>query len=89
MHTDHGRYSANLRLLAHGRKCCLYIPLLSRDFALLLEYKYKDKRDVSVYACTSLYRNIASQVWLANCIPLNKVVAIKLMDLENFGANLV
>ena len=31
----------------------------------------------------------AMQVWLAKCIPLNKMVAIKLMDLENFGANLV
>ena len=32
---------------------------------------------------------IVMQVWLAKCIPLNKMVAIKLMDLENFGANLV
>ena len=29
------------------------------------------------------------QVWLAECIPLQTQVAIKLMDLENFGANLV
>ena len=32
---------------------------------------------------------LAMQVWLANCKPLNKMVAIKLMDLESFGANLV
>ena len=39
-------------------------------------------------ACKVL-TSLVMQVWLAKCIPLNKMVAIKLMDLENFGANLV
>lgn len=45
--------------------------------------------------CYNLILNTAGivccglQVWLAECIPLHTQVAIKLMDLENFGANLV
>lgn len=33
-------------------------------------------------------KGASATVWLANCIPMEKMVAIKLMDLENFGANL-
>ncbi|KAL3134942.1 hypothetical protein ABBQ32_007903 [Trebouxia sp. C0010 RCD-2024] len=33
-------------------------------------------------------KGASATVWLATCKPLNKMVAIKLMDLENFGANL-
>ncbi|KAA6429895.1 MAG: kinase [Trebouxia sp. A1-2] len=33
-------------------------------------------------------KGASATVWLANCIPMEKTVAIKLMDLENFGANL-
>ena len=40
-------------------------------------------------ACLRLLCVLLHQVWLANCIPMERMVAIKLMDLENFGANLV